>query len=235
MAGLKVHDIILEQLASADAVLSADERELGVAVLDIGGGTSDLAIYQQGSIRHTMVLPVAGNHFTNDIAIGLRTTLQEAERVKKEYGYARVDLLDEDTIFEVNTVHGGDTSIMQATDLIRIINPRAQEILVLVHEEIMKRKLQSFIPTGLVLTGGGSLLRGMKELAQTIFNVPVRIGSPRLLHDMPESLDNPMYATAYGLLIHTLKKSERADMNKMSGPLVTRVLTRMKSWVSDFF
>ncbi|MCX5922798.1 MAG: cell division protein FtsA [Candidatus Dependentiae bacterium] len=235
MAGLKVNDIILEQLASADAVLSPDERELGVAVLDIGGGTSDLAIYQCGSIRHTMVLPVAGNHFTNDIAIGLRTTLQDAERVKKEYGFASMELLEEDTIFEVDSVHGHDTTIVQATDLVRIINPRAQEILVLVHDEIIKRKLQAFIPTGLVLTGGGSLLRGMKELGQAIFNVPVRIGSPRLSHDMPESLNSPMYATAYGLLINTLKKSERASMDSMSGPLVSRVLTRMKSWVSDFF
>ena len=234
MSGLKVSDIILEQLASADAVLSDDERELGVAMLDIGGGTSDLAIYQNGNIRHTMVLPVAGNHFTNDVAIGLRTTLHEAERVKKEYGLASLDVLEEDTLFEVKSVHGNDTEIVQTTDLVKILNPRAQEVLILVHEEIIKRKLQSFMPTGLVLTGGGSLLRGMKELAHNIFNIPVRIGSPRLLHDMPESLDNPMYATAYGLLLHMLKKSP-LHMNDASGPLMNRVLTRMKSWVSDFF
>lgn len=234
MAGVKVNDIILEQLASADAVLSADERELGVAVLDIGGGTSDLAIYQQGSIRHTMVLPIAGNHFTNDVAIGLRTTLSDAERVKKEYGSAVYDLLDTD-LFEVSSVHGGATTIAQQSDLVNILNPRAQEVLCMVHDEIIKHHLQSYIPTGLVLTGGGSLLRGMKELAQQIFDVPVRIGSPRLLHDMPESLDHPMYATGYGLLVHTVRKSERSSMDTMSGPLMNRVLTRMKSWVSDFF
>lgn len=235
MAGVKVNDIILEQLASADAVLSADERELGVAVLDIGGGTSDLAIYQQGSIRHTMVLPIAGNHFTNDVAIGLRTTLNDAERVKKEYGYASYDLLEEDGLFEVSTVHGGATTIMQQSDLINILNPRAQEVLCLVHDEIIKHNLQSFIPTGLVLTGGGSLLRGITDLAQKIFNVPVRIGSPSLLHTMPESLDHPMYATGYGLLLHTIGKTDRLSMDSLAGPLVNRVLIRMKSWVSDFF
>jgi cell division protein FtsA len=235
MAGIKVNDIILEQLASADAVLSYDERELGVAVLDIGGGTSDLAIYQNGSIRHTMVLPVAGNHFTNDIAIGLRTTLVEAERVKKEYGYACIDLLEEDSLFEVGAVHGNETKIIEVSELIAIIQPRAHEILSLVHKEIMKKNLRSFISTGLVLTGGGSLLRGMKELASTLFDVPIRIGSPRLMHTMPESLDCPIYATGYGLIVHQLKKSSNVAVHSMSGPLVSRLLTRMKSWVADFF
>lgn len=235
MAGVKVSDIILEQLASADAVLSPDERELGVAVLDIGGGTSDLAMYQQGSIRHTMVLPVAGNHFTNDVAIGLRTTLHEAERVKKEFGLATVDVLEEENLFEVKSVHGNDKHIVQQTELIAILNPRAQEILSIVHEEIIKKHLTPFIATGLVLTGGGSLLRGMKELAQQTFSCPVRIGHPRLGNDMPESLDSPIYATAYGLLIHMLKKSNLQNIDAMSGPLVTRLFARMKSWVADFF
>lgn len=235
MAGVKVTDIILEQLASADAVLSPDERELGVAVLDIGGGTSDLAIYQQGSIRHTMVLPVAGNHFTNDVAIGLRTTLLEAERVKKEYGLATPLVLEEDILFEVKSVHGNDKHIVEQTELMNILGPRAQEILSIVHEEILKKHLQPFIATGLVLTGGGALLRGMQDLAQTIFSCPVRIGSPRLTHDMPESLDSPIYATAYGLIIHMLKKSHMQSMDTMSGPLVTRLFARMKSWVADFF
>lgn len=235
MAGVKVTDIILEQLASADAVLSEDERELGVAVLDIGGGTSDLAMYQNGSIRHTYVLPVAGNHFTNDVAVGLRTTIHDAERIKKEYGMASIDLIEEDMVFEVDAVHGHDKNIVLLTDLIKIIQPRAQEILVLVHEEIIKKKLQSFMPTGLVLTGGGSLLRGMKEVGESIFHMPVRIGSPRITHDMPESLNSPMYATAYGLIVHMLKKSKHNSMDSMSGPLVHRLFSRMKSWVADFF
>jgi cell division protein FtsA len=235
MAGIKVSDIILEQLASADAVLSEDERELGVAVLDIGGGTSDLAMYQNGSIRHTFVLPVAGNHFTNDIAIGLRTSLQDAERIKKEYGLASIDALEDDTIFEVDTVYGNEKKLVQQTELVNILSPRAQELLSLIHEEIIKRKLQPFMATGLVLTGGGSLLQGMQPLAQQIFGCPVRIGVPRLAHTMPESLESPIYATAYGLLIHMLAKSSYGSMDSLSGPMMNRVLLRMKSWISDFF
>ena len=138
-------------------------------------------------------------------------------------------------IFELSSVNGKDNIIMQQSDLIHILYPRAQEVLCMVHDEIITHNLQSFIPTGLVLTGGGSLLRGVKELAEKIFNVPVRIGSPRLLYSMPESLDHPMYATGYGLLIHTARKAQRVTIDSMSGPLVNRVLTRMKSWVSDFF
>lgn len=235
MAGVKVTDIILEQLASADAVLSYDERELGVAVLDIGGGTSDLAIYQQGSIRHTMVLPIAGNHFTNDIAIGLRTTVHDAERVKKEFGIACPQVLKEEALFEVDMVQGNQKAIMCSTDLLRIIQPRAYEILSIVRAEIAKRNLQPFMATGLVLTGGGSLLKGMQELAQEVFQVPVRIGSPHITYDLPQSLNSPLYATAYGMLIHVVKKEQRIGMDRLDGPLVSRIVSRMKSWVSDFF
>lgn len=235
MAGVKVTDIILEQLASADAVLSYDERELGVAVLDIGGGTSDLAIYQQGSIRHTMVLPIAGNHFTNDVAVGLRTTLIDAERVKKEYGIASPHVLQEEALFEVNLVQGNDKTIMCSSDLLRIIQPRAQEIFTLVRTEIERRNLQPFMATGLVLTGGGSLLKGMQELAHEIFKMPVRIGAPHITYNLPQSLNSPMYATAYGMLIHVAKKEQRMVMEKLDGPLVSRIFSRMKSWVSDFF
>lgn len=235
MAGVKVNDIILEQLASADAVLSDDERELGVAMLDIGGGTSDLAIYQHGNIRHTMVLPVAGNHFTNDVAVGLRTTLKDAERVKREYGYACIDLLEKDDLIEVEMVHGKDTNIVHIADLVQILQPRAEEILYLIHEEIAKRKLSRCVTAGLVLTGGGSLLRGMKDLAEQIFDIPVRIGHPRFEYAMPGVLDSPIYATGYGLIVHALKRQKMAAMDNLHGPVVKRVFERMKSWVSDFF
>lgn len=235
MAGVKVSDIILEQLASADAVLSDDEKELGVAMLDIGGGTSDLALYQNNSIRHTMVLPVAGNHFTNDVAVGLRTTLKEAERVKKEYGLAYKELLEHDELIEIEMVQGVQKHTVLTSDILNILNPRAQELLSLVHEEIIKRKLQAYMPSGLVLTGGGSLLPGMKELAEIIFNMPVRIGLPRLSYDLPDSLESPMYATAYGLLLQVAKRSEHNALDAQSGPMVSRILNRMKSWVSDFF
>ncbi len=212
-AGVKINDIILEQLASADAVLSADERELGVAVLDIGGGTSDLAIYQHGSIRHTMVLPVAGNHFTNDLAIGLRITLKDAQRIKEEHGVALSSLVKNDDLVEVEMVQGDKKNVVQLSEIASILQPRAQELLSLVHEEIIKRHLQSFVISGVVITGGGSLLTGMQGCACEIFDMPVRIGKPRLEFDLPESLNNPIYATGYGLLIHALKKQKRATMD----------------------
>ena len=234
-AGVKVSDIILEQLASADAVLSDDERELGVGVLDIGGGTSDLALYQHGSIRHTMVLPIAGNHFTNDVAVGLRTTIADAERVKREYGIANIDLMIQDDLIEVEMVQGSQKNIVYLHELVAILQPRAQELLELVHAEIVRHKLEQFIISGLVITGGGSLLGGMKELAQSIFAVPVRIGSPRLSYGMPVLLQSPIYATGYGLVMHTLKKRYKKGAADAQGLMIQRVFERMKGWVSDFF
>jgi len=235
MAGVKVNDIILEQLASADAVLSADERELGVGMLDIGGGTSDLALYQRGSIRHTMVLPVAGNHFTNDVAVGLRTTIKDAERIKKEYGVAsRRYLGDDDFEIEIDTVQGTQKQIIKVSQLADILEPRATEVLSLVYEDIISHGLKSFIQAGFVLTGGGSLLYGMKDLAQEIFQVPVRIGIPNVHLGFNQSLENPMYATGYGLLVHAMKKN-RCGIDDESGPSIKRIFVRMKSWISDFF
>lgn len=233
-AGVNVVDIILEQLASADAVLTDDERELGVGVLDIGGGTSDLALYQHGNIRHTMVLPMAGNHFTNDVAIGLHTTLKEAERIKRTYGLAKSSLLKEDDVIEVELVQGSEKNIVLLHDLVNIIQPRAQELLSLVHEEVTRYHLQSFMRSGLVLTGGGSLLRGMKELAEEMFEVPVRVGVPRSYYALPELLSSPIYATAYGLLVHAIKKQGPSALNA-NDALTVRILDRMKSWVADFF
>lgn len=233
-AGIKVTDIILEQLASADAVLSDDERELGVAMLDIGGGTSDLALYQGGNIRHTYVLPVAGNHFTNDLALGLRTPIKEAERIKKEYGLASTALLEQDLTLEIASVEGEQTHLVAVSDLIGILEPRAEELLMLVYQEIVERKLEAMVSSGLVLTGGGSLLPGMKELAQEIFNMPVRVGMVRTGYDLPESLESPIYATGYGLLKQVVKQQNYA-LSSLSGPAVARIFTRMKSWVMDFF
>ncbi|HSW73898.1 MAG TPA: cell division protein FtsA [Candidatus Limnocylindria bacterium] len=236
MAGIKVKDIILEQLASAQAVLSPDERELGIAVLDIGGGTSDLALYQHGNIRHTMVLPVAGNHFTNDVAVGLRTTLKEAERIKHAYGYAALELLEKDELIEIEMVQGNQKHIVCVSELVGILEPRARELLVLVHKEITKHKLQPFMPAGLVLTGGSSLLRGMHDVAHKIFDIPVRIGHVRVTYDLPESLSSPMYATGYGLILYAVQQMHKElPGDTTQGPLSKRIAARMKSWVSDFF
>jgi len=234
MAGVKVADIILEQLASAVAVLSKDEMQLGVGVIDIGGGTADLALYQNGSIRHTMVLPVAGNHFTNDIAVGLRTTLEDAERIKKDHGLACSSLIFEDQLIEIEEVYGTSKRFVRLSDLVSIIQPRAEELLSIVHEEITRRNLRTFVTSGFVITGGGSLLNGMQDLAEMIFGYPVRIGPPRLQFGISESLDSPIYATGYGMLLYALKQ-KKEKINTISGPIVKRIFLRMKSWVSDFF
>lgn len=234
-AGVKVQDVVLEQLASAQAVLNEDERELGVGVIDIGGGTSDLAIYQTGSIRHTMVLPIAGNHFTNDLAIGLRVTVSDAERVKREYGLASTDLLLEDKEVEVEMVQGGRRQMTTTSTIAEILEPRAQELLSIIHEEVIARNMQGLLVSGLVITGGGSLLDGIKEVAESLFDVPVRIGKPKIVHDDPEVLGNPMYATGYGLLLYATKKNHGGGLFDDNQKGVGRLLTRMKSWVSDFF
>lgn len=233
-AGIRVNDIVLEQLASADAVLSDDEAQLGTAVLDIGGGTSDLALFQNGTIRHTMVLPIAGNHFTNDVAIGLRTTRADAERVKKELGSVLCEASD-DALISVELVQKGGVQNVSHSLLNTIIYSRAHELFSLVSQEIKGRNLESMMVSGLVLTGGGSLLHGMEELAQKIFAVPVRIGFPKKQYTVPQFIDNPMYATSYGLLIHAFKTIRKRSLYDLQGPLVQKVFVRMKMWVSDFF
>jgi cell division protein FtsA len=234
-ADVRVDDIILEQIASSDAVLSDDERMLGVAMLDIGGGTADLAIYHQGSIRHTMVLPVAGNHFTNDVAVGLRTTRAEAERIKKEYGAVVHRLVANDCYVEIEAVQGKDKQMVRQHDLVDILRPRATELFTIIKKEIVTRKLTGYMSTGLVLTGGGSLLNGMQELAQEIFKIPVRIGRPHVSFDLPETLQNPIYATGYGMLIHALKKQRKEGKKSTVTVTAGRILERMKSWVVDLF
>lgn len=234
MAGVKVQDIILEQLASADAVLSDDERELGVGVLDIGGGTSDLALYQQGNIRYTHVFLIAGNVFTNDIAVCLRTTLRDAERIKKEYGIADMSLFTHNIPLTIEMVQGTEQQTVMMSDLLAVLESRAQELFTLVKHEIDTQQLRSYMHAGLVLTGGGSLLHGIRETAQAILEVPIRIGRPRVPLGYQEALDNPLYATGYGLLVHALKRRAAAHPG-LGGPFITQVFARMKSWVFDFF
>lgn len=233
-AGVEVVDLVLEQLASGQAVLSEDERQLGVGIIDIGGGTSDIALYQQGTIRHTFVVPIAGNHFTNDLAMGLRTTIKDAERVKKEYGLASTNLLCQEKDIEVEMVQGGSKHMVQLSYITEILEPRAQELLAIIHEEILARNMQHLLVSGLVITGGGSLLDGIDEVAKEIFNVPVRIGKPQIMHSDPEILKNPMYATGYGLLLHAMRKTT-TELPYQGQATVVRLLQRMKSWVSDFF
>ncbi len=234
-AGISVNDIILEQLASADAVLSEDERELSVGIIDIGGGTSDVAFYKNSAVRHTMVFPVAGNHVTTDIAIGLRITKIEAERIKKRYGSAMRSLVESEELIEVEMMQGEDLQVVRLSDLVFIIESRMRELFNLVNNEIHRHQLQKFMTNGIVLTGGGSLLTGARQLAEEIFDCPVRIGKPRVLFDLVETLQSPLYATGYGLLVHVMRNEKKIKMHLSEEPLTRRVFERMKLWVSDFF
>lgn len=231
-AGIIVNDIILEQLASAQAVLSEDERQLGVGVLDIGGGTADLAIYRNGSIAHTMVLPIAGNHFTNDIAIGLRTSISDAERAKIEHG--TIDLHAPDNPITIECAQGDETTSVSSRFLATILHARAQELVHLVRKELEEKKVGSLCTAGMVITGGGSQLRGLDRLAQQILGMPTRIGHLHVHYALPGTLESPIYATGYGLLLHTLQ-AKQGFSNAHNEEFVKRVFSRMKSWVTDFF
>ncbi|MCK4265452.1 cell division protein FtsA [Candidatus Babeliales bacterium] len=239
LAGVSVEDIVLEQLASADAVLTESERELGVGILDIGGGTSDFAIYKDGRIRHSKVLPIAGNHFTNDLAVCLRIPLEKAEMIKKKYGSVlketglgkkiSVDLEIDNGVAEVETDY-----------MFEILESRAKEVFDLILDDIIKFKLQPFMPYGIVLTGGGALLSGIVDVGKEVFGMPVRVGLPReakkseLDSSVPDSLKSPMYSTGYGLLVYSAKDKEVVLSEGSQDPLFSWVFKRMKSWIYDF-
>jgi cell division protein FtsA len=205
-------------------------------VLDIGGGTSDFAVYQNGTIRFTKVIPIAGNHFTNDLAVGLRANITDAQRIKHEAGYVGFDdSLLQDQLVEVMTAQGNHMQMVDKSHIAFILQARAQELCMMVHHEIENNQLRHFMVTGLVITGGGSLLDGMQELAQNILSTPVRIGVPKTEQIIPDSLQNPMYATGYGLLMFAIKGNKHGSMDSMQGPLIQKIFVRMKSWISDFF
>ena len=243
LAGIKVQDLVLEQLASAEAVLTPSERELGVGILDIGGGTSDFAVYKDGKIIHTKVLPFAGNHFTNDLAIGLGIPIKKAEELKRLYGFVNEESyldLDRDKV-EISLEYDGGIKNVETYSLYEILNPRAVEIYELLSEEIAKFRLKSFMPSGLVLTGGGSLLAGMKEIALKKFRLQVRVGEPQEFNNdnhhtsIPDLIKSPIYSTGYGLLLYALRKKDVEFEYGANVSLVKNIYGIMKSWVWDFF
>jgi cell division protein FtsA len=201
-AGVVVADTVLESLAAAEACLTQDERELGCCLLDIGGGTTEILVYAGGMVRHTAAVPVGGDHFTNDLAVGLRTPIPEAEKIKREHACAWHELLREDHAIEIASVGDRPPRTVFARMLCAIVEPRAQELLVLVRDELQRAGLDTLIPAGLVLAGGGSRLRGLVELAERMFALPVRVVAPRGPAGMPEELSQPEYATAVGLLLY---------------------------------
>jgi len=235
-AGLEVKDIVLEPLASSDAVLDRDEKELGVAMVDIGGGTSDLAIFFEESIKHTSVLAIGGNHITNDIAIGLRTPQAEAEKIKKTYGCAMTALVKKDDTIEVPSTGGRDPRILSRQILSEIIEPRVEEMFNLIKREIEISSFSELVASGVVLTGGASSMEGMTELAEKIFKLPVRMGFPKGIGGLVDVVSSPMYATSVGLILFGMKNYQHGKKPKLiDRNLFDKIFVRMKGWVEDFF
>jgi len=232
-AGLNVVDIVLEPLASAEAVLAGDERDLGVCLIDIGGGTTDLAVFADGSIKHTSVLGLGGYHITNDIAVGLRTPFEEAERIKKRFGVASARYLGSDDVITVPSVGGRRPREVSRKILCEIIEPRIDEVLSLARQELLKAGIGDRIPSGVVLTGGCSALNGIAELAEEIFESPVRGGSPTRVGGLQDVVRSPMYATGVGLVLYGISQSRSRGTSRFrirDDSIFRRVKQRMRDW-----
>ncbi|MFN7971635.1 MAG: cell division protein FtsA [Acidobacteriota bacterium] len=235
-SGIEVADTVLQQLASAESILTPDEKELGVALVDIGGGTTDLAIFEKGSIWHTAVLATGGDHFTSDIAVGLRTPIPEAEKIKKKHGVALATLVDESDTIEVPSVGGRKPRIVSRKMLCEIIQPRAEEVLHLLHDEIRRAGYEKTLNSGLVLTGGGAIMEGVPEMAEQIFDLPVRRGAPLNLSGLTDVVSSPVYATAVGLVYYGYQKRMAQRKGRyQQGSALAKIGSRIKSWLSDFF
>lgn len=233
--GLNVSDIILQPLASAEAVLTPDEKELGVCLVDIGGGTTDIIVLSEGAIVHTSVLTLGGNHITNDVAVGLRTPAAEAERIKQKYGCALSSMVGKDETIEVPSVGGRKPRILSRQILSEIIEPRVEEIFSLVRQEIIKSGFEDRIASGVVITGGSTILNGMPELAEQVFNMPVRRGTPRAIGGLVDVVKSPMYATGVGLVIAGSKAGDGPRFKVREENLYRKVRGRMKEWFGEIF
>lgn len=236
-AGLDVADIVLEQLASSEAVLSPDEKELGVCLVDIGGGTTDIAIFSEGAIKYTSVLGLGGNHLTNDIAVGLRTPMAEAEKIKRNHGCCLSSLVGKDDKIEVPSVGGRKPRELSRTVLCEILGPRVEELFTLVNREIVKSGLEDSIASGVVITGGSSILDGMPELAEQIFNLPVRRGIPQKIGGLVDVVNSPVYSTGVGLIIYGSRNMGPREFptTKSEDSIFNTATRRMKSWFREFF
>jgi cell division protein FtsA len=232
-AGLEVCDLVLQPLASSYALLSPEEEELGVALIDLGGGTTDIAIFHDGSIRHTAVIGLGGNNVTNDIAIGLRTPVEQAEEIKKSYGCALSSLVDSDEMIKVPGVGGREPKEISRGVLAAIIEPRAEEIFSLVSREIKKTNYSDLLVAGVVLTGGGSLMEGMIELAEQIFDVPVKKGIPQGFSGLVDLVSTPIHSTGVGLILYGLEQLKEGKSK--GGSKEKGWFRRMKNLFGQYF
>ena len=233
--GLDVDDLILEQLSSSYAVLSEDEKELGVCLVDIGGGTTDIAVFTEGSIRHTAVIPIAGDQVTNDIAVAMRTPTQYAEDIKIKYACALTQLAASDETIEVPSIGDRPARRLSRQTLAEVVEPRYEELLTLIQAELRRSGFEDLIAGGVVLTGGSSKMEGLIELAEEIFHMPVRLGVPRYVTGLVDVVSNPIYATGVGLLLFGQhNRRSRLRESPVGGGFRT-VWERMKSWFQGNF
>jgi cell division protein FtsA len=233
--GLEVSDLILQPLASSHAVLNEDEKDLGVCLVDIGGGTTDIAVFTRGAIQHTAVIPIAGDQITNDIAQTLRTPTREAEDLKIQQGIALRQLADAREMVEVPGIGERGPRTLSKQLLSEVIEPRVEELYSLIQAELRRSGFEEQISSGIVLTGGSSQMRGMVELAEEVFHVPVRLGVPEYVGGLSERVRNPRYATSVGLLLVGLEKHELDQVAKIQSASFKQVLERMQSWFRNTF
>ena len=233
--GLTVADIVLEPLASSEAVLSADEKDLGVALIDIGGGTTDLAIWDHGTILHTSVLAIGGDHITGDIAVGLRTPIDQAEQIKVRHGCAMSALVGQDEILEVPGVGGRATQVVSRRALTQIIEPRVEEMFTLLRQEIQRTGAEDLLVSGVVITGGSTLLAGMTQMAEDILGLPVRVGMPQEVSGLSDVVRSPKYATAVGLVMYGQRHERGRFHSTVKSSMYHQVKHRMSRWLGEIF
>jgi len=233
--GLDIEDLVLEQLAASEAVLSPDEKDLGVVLIDIGGSTTGIAVFSEGSIKHTAMLPVGGNYLTSDIATGLRTPFNEAEKIKLNYGCALTSMIPKEETIEVPSVGGREAREVSRQILGRIIEPRMEEILNMASKEIVRSGFEELLAAGVVLTGGTSLLPGINELAEHIFEMPVRSGIPSGVGGLSDVVTSPACATGVGLIIYGSKQTSSDSVYKKTGNVFDNMIKTIKKWFLEFF
>lgn len=233
-AGLDVYDIVLESLASSEAVLTDEERNLGVALIDFGGGTTDLAIFSQGSIKHTFVLTLGGDNLTNDIAIGIRTPFKEAEKIKIKYGCGLTSLIGEDETIEVPGLGDRRARTISRRLLGEILEPRVEELFSLIYQEMVRSGYDDLVSSGVVVAGGSAILPGVPEIVEQVFNMPARIGYPASIGGLKEIVNSPMYATAVGLVLYGANSQQREKRFRIRDTnIFNRIVSRMKRWFTE--
>jgi cell division protein FtsA len=235
-AGVEVAETIVEQLASSESVLTPDEKELGVALVDIGGGTTDIAIFERGSLWHTAVIGIGGDHFTSDIAVGLRTPMPDAEKIKRKYGCALSAMVGEDETMEVASVGGRKPRVIARRILSEILQPRAEEIFHLVWDDIRRAGYEKSLNSGIVLTGGGAILEGMPEIAEQIFDLPIRRGCPGGVGGLTDHVNSPTFATGVGLVLYAFHNSvDEFKRGPAGAGALVRVAGRLRGLFREFF